>query len=128
MLLCWFIINVRLVWILFTYLDFYNFMDNQKLINKDLILRERLALQRTSMSNDTTLLAFIRTSLYFTIAGMTVNTLLKVNYGVWVEIIFWIIAAFILTIGIIKYIKQKRSLKDSEKHIGDYKLDWETAK
>lgn len=100
-------------------------MDNQKLINKDLILRERLALQRTSMSNDTTLLAFIRTSLYFTIAGMTVNTLLKVNYGVWIEIIFWIIAAFILIIGIIKYFKQKRSLKDSEKHIGDYKLKWE---
>lgn len=100
-------------------------MDNQNLINKDLILRERLALQRTSMSNDTTLLAFIRTSLYFTIAGMTVNTLLKVNDGVWIEIIFWIIAAFILTIGIIKYFKQKRSLKDSEKHIGDYKLKWE---
>ena len=36
-------------------------------INKDLILRERLALQRTSMSNDTTLLAFIRTALYFSI-------------------------------------------------------------
>ena len=100
-------------------------MDNQKLINKDLILRERLALQRTSMSNDTTLLAFIRTSLYFTIAGMTVNTLLKVNYGVWIEIIFWIIAAFILIIGIIKYFIQKRSLKNSEKHIGDYKLKWQ---
>lgn len=102
-------------------------MDNQKLINKDLILRERLALQRTSMSNDTTLLAFIRTSLYFTIAGLTVNTLLDVKYGVWIEIFFLIIAAFLLLTGFIRYFKQKRSLKDSEKHIGDYKLKWEEA-
>jgi len=94
-------------------------------INKDLILRERLALQRTSMSNDTTLLSFIRTALYFSIAGMSVNTLLKVNYGLWIEIVFWAISLCILTIGIIKYFRQKQSLKDSEKHIGDYKLNWE---
>lgn len=94
-------------------------------INKDLILRERLALQRTAMSNDTTLLSFIRTALYFSVAGLSVNTILNVNYGVWIEIVFWVIALFILTVGIIKYVKQKRSLKDSEKHIGDYKLQWE---
>lgn len=94
-------------------------------INKDLILRERLALQRTSMSNDTTLLSFIRTALYFSIAGMSVNTLLKVNYGLWIEIVFWAISLFILTIGTIKYFRQKQSLRDSEKHIGDYKLNWE---
>ena len=102
-------------------------MDNKtnKNINKDLILRERLALQRTSMSNDSTLLSFIRTALYFSIAGMSVNTLLKVDYGLWVEIIFWAIALVILTTGIIKFRKQKQSLKDSEKHIGDYQLNWE---
>ena len=102
-------------------------MDNQtdKNINKDLILRERLALQRTAMSNDTTLLAFIRTGLYFSIAGMSVNTLLKVSYGLWIEILFFSVSLFIVTIGILKYSKQKKSLKDSEKHIGDYKLQWE---
>ena len=94
-------------------------------INKDIILRERLALQRTSMSNDTTLLAFIRTALYFSIAGMSVNTLLKLNYGLWIEIVFWAISLCILTIGIIKYVRQKQSLRDSEKHIGDYKMNWE---
>jgi putative membrane protein len=102
-------------------------MDNQTKnnFNKDLILRERLALQRTSMSNDSTLLSFIRTSLYFSIAGMSVNTLLRVNAGVWIEIVFWALAILILTIGIWKYFKQKQRLKDSERHIGDYKLNWE---
>jgi putative membrane protein len=96
--------------------------------NKDLILREKLAIERTSMSNDTTFLAFIRTALYFSIAGMSVNRLLQLEYGLLVEIVFWVIAAFILTIGIIKYSRQKKSLKESEKHIGDYKLNWEQEK
>jgi putative membrane protein len=93
--------------------------------NKDLILREKLAIERTSMSNDTTFLAFLRTALYFSIAGMSVNRLLHLDYGVVIEIVFWIIAVYILIIGIIKYSRQKKNLKESVKHIGDYKLNWE---
>jgi putative membrane protein len=93
--------------------------------NKDLILREKLAIERTSMANDSTFLAFIRTALYFSIAGMSVNRLLEPSYGLLIEIAFWIIAIFILTVGIIKYYRQKKSLAESEKHIGDYKLHWE---
>jgi putative membrane protein len=94
-------------------------------INKDLILRERLAVERTDMAIDRTLLSFIRTSLYFAIAGMTVNSLLKVSYGWWVEILFWILGIVILFIGLLKYNQQKKKLKASIKHIGDYKLEWE---
>jgi putative membrane protein len=93
-------------------------------INKDLILRERLAIERTQMANDTTLLAFMRTALYFSIAGMSVNRLLNVSYGPVIEIVFWTVAILILVIGIYKYRKQKQSLKDSKKHIGDYKLNY----
>jgi putative membrane protein len=96
----------------------------QNNINKDLILRERLAIERTAMGNDRTLLAFIRTALYFSIAGMSVNSLLKVSYGIEIELLFWVIALIILIIGIIKYSKQKKSLKNSERHIGDYKFNW----
>lgn len=91
-------------------------------INKDLILRERLAIERTAMANDTTLLAFIRTALYFSIAGMSVNRLLNVRYGLLIEILFLSTAFCILMIGIVKYRIQKKSLKNSERHIGDYKL------
>ena len=98
------------------------------IINKDLILREKLAIERTSMSNDTTFLAFLRTALYFSIAGMSVNRLLHLDYGLLIEIIFWIIAVFILTVGIIKYSRQKKNLRESVKHIGDYRLNWEQEK
>jgi putative membrane protein len=97
-------------------------------INKDLILRERLALQRTVMSNSSTLLAFIRTSLYFAVAGLSVENLLKVSYGRWFEIGFWVAAMIIFVVGVLNYLIQKRKIKESEKHIGDYKLDWEQKK
>lgn len=94
-------------------------------LNKDLILRERLALERTDMAIDRTFLSFLRTSLYFSIAGMTVNSILKVSYGVWVEILFWIIGILILIIGIFKLYRNKKKLKKSKLHIGNYKLEWE---
>lgn len=98
--------------------------ETEKRINKDLILRERLAIERTDMAIDRTFLSFIRTALYFSIAGMTVNSLLRVKYGFWVETIFWILAFLILVLGIFKFRQQKLRLKQNKRHIGDYKLDW----
>ncbi len=99
--------------------------ETEKRINKDLILREKLAIERTDMAIDRTLLSFIRTSLYFAVAGMTVNSLLKISYGLWAEILFWVCGVVILVIGLLKFYRQKRKLRDSKKHIGDYKLEWE---
>ena len=94
-------------------------------LNKDLILREKLAVERTKMAIDRTLLSFIRTALYFAIAGMTVNSLMKLSYGWWIEIVFWTIAVLTLLIGIVKYRDQQRKLKENEKHIGAYLLEFE---
>lgn len=94
-------------------------------INKDLILREKLAIERTAMANDRTFLSFVRTSLYFAIAGITVNSLLNLSYGWLIEILFLVLSVVILTVGIIKYYRQKKKLKENKKHVGDYKLEWE---
>ena len=95
------------------------------LVNKDLILREKLAWERTSMANDRTLLSFIRTSLYFSIAGMTINELVDLSYGETAQIVFWLLAGIVLIVGIINYIHQKRKLQESKKHIGNYLLELE---
>jgi putative membrane protein len=99
--------------------------ETEKRINKDLILREKLAIERTDMAIDRTLLSFVRTSLYFLVAGMTVNSLLKVSYGWWLEILFWILGGVILLMGLLNFRRQKKKIKDNERHIGDYKLEWE---
>ncbi len=94
-------------------------------INKDLILREKLAIERTAMANDRTFLSFVRTSLYFAIAGISVNSLLNISYGWLIEILFLVLSVVILTVGFVKFYSQKKKLKENKKHVGDYKLEWE---
>lgn len=94
-------------------------------LNRDLILRENLAIERTDMAIDRTLLSFIRTALYFAIAGITVNSLLTLRYGWYIALVFWIIALLILSIGFYKFYYQKKKLRNSRRHIGSYKMELE---
>lgn len=95
----------------------------EKVINKDLILRERLALQRTILANQSTFLAFLRTSLYFFVAGISITSLLNLTDGLAIEIFFFTSAFIIFLIGIINYFRQKKMIAQSEKSIGDYKKE-----
>lgn len=94
-------------------------------INKDLILREKMALERTDMANDRTLLSFIRTGLYFAIAGISINELLQISYGLALAIFFWAVALFVVGVGFIKYKRQKGKMEGHKKNIGNYRLDWD---
>ena len=96
-------------------------------MNKDLILREKLALQRTVLANQSTFLAFLRTSMYFLVAGLTINNVLRVQYGAVIKLLLFIIAALLFIGGIINYFYQQQRIKQSEQHIGDYKLDYEDS-
>ena len=91
-------------------------------MNKDLILREKLALQPTIMANQSTFLAFLRTAMYFLVAGISINHLIDIKDGGIVEYSFMVIAAILLIIGIVNYLYHRRKIKESEQHIGDYKM------
>ncbi len=95
-----------------------------KNINKDLILREKLALQRTQLANQSTFLAFMRTALYFLVAGLSLGTLLKIENSIISEISFFLISFAILIAGIINYYRQNKRIKISEIHIGNFKLEY----
>jgi putative membrane protein len=99
-------------------------MNNQKAINKDLILRERLAIQRTILANQSTFLSFLRTSMYFLIAGLSLKNVLKIENSIIIEIVLFSFSGIILLIGIVNYFKHKKSILENEKHIGDYQLDY----
>ena len=99
---------------------------NNKGINKDLILREKLAIERTVMANDRTFLSFVRTALYFSIAGISINEVLQLQYGLALEIFFWVMAAFTIIAGFIKYLQQKKRIAEHRKNIGNYQLEWES--
>lgn len=99
-------------------------MEETKKINKDLILRERLALQRTTLANQTTFLSFLRTALYFLIAAISVRNLLSVENGLMIEVSFFIISALVLILGIVNFIKHKQAIEENKKHVGNYQADY----
>jgi putative membrane protein len=93
-------------------------------MNKDLILREKLALQRTHLANQTTFLAYLRTSMYFLVAGLSLEILLQIGKSLEFQVLFYGISSSLLIFGIINYFIQRKRIKQSEVHIGDYKSDY----
>lgn len=98
-------------------------MINQK-VNKDLILRERLALQRTVLANQSTFLSFLRTAMYFLIAGLSLKNVLKIENSIGIEIVLFSVSGIIFIIGIYNYFKHKKLILENKKHIGDYQLEY----
>jgi len=92
---------------------------------KDLILREELAIQRTFLANQSTFLSFLRSSMYFLVAGLSVNKLVDGNEAVIFEYILFVISGLLLVVGIINYFRNHKKIKQSKIHIGDYKLKYE---
>ena len=99
-------------------------METESPINKDLILRERLALQRTILANQSTFLSFLRTSLCFFVAGLSITSLLNMTNSIAIEIFFFSSSFIIFLIGILNYFKQKKMIAENEKNIGDYKNEY----
>jgi putative membrane protein len=93
-------------------------------MNKDLILREKLALQRTILANQSTYLAFVRTSMYFLVAGISINSLLDLEFGGYIQSLFIIVSVTLFIIGFVNYRRQNIKIFESEQHIGDYKEDY----
>ena len=98
-------------------------MINKK-VNKDLILREQLALQRTVLANQSTFLSFLRTAMYFLIAGLSLKNLLKIENSIVIDTVLFSVSCIIFIIGIFNYFKYKKSILETKKHIGDYQLEY----
>ncbi|SHF71763.1 putative membrane protein [Flavobacterium segetis] len=99
-------------------------MELNNKINKDLILREKLALQRTNLANQTTFLSFLRTALYFMVAGLSIRNLMNVENSLYIEIVFFLTAALLFFFGIFSFVKNKKSISEDEKHIGNYQMEY----
>lgn len=69
--------------------------------NKDLILREELALERTKMAQYRTFLSFLRTALYFPVAGISMHQALSLSYGIYLQWAGIGIGAAILMAGLV---------------------------
>lgn len=75
-------------------------------------LREHLALERTKLSNERTLLSYIRTSLYLLIGGIALLELDHYPKLHWVGYVALAICILFLIIGISRYVVLEKKLKD----------------
>jgi putative membrane protein len=69
-------------------------------------------------------LAFIRTSLYFLVAGLSLRNLLRLENSIIFEVSFFLISFLILIAGIINYYNHSNKIKLSEENIGNYKIEY----
>ncbi|HMU69687.1 MAG TPA: DUF202 domain-containing protein [Chitinophagales bacterium] len=86
--------------------------------NPELVLREELAIQRTTLANQSTFLSFIRTGLYFLLGGLSLTNLLKMNDAALMEVIMFSIAALLVIIGSFNYMHHQRKIARSKLQIG----------
>lgn len=86
--------------------------DTNKFENdKELILRDYLALERTRLANERTLFSYIRTSLYLLTAGIgifQIESISRLDGLAWVCVVAGI---FLFILGLIRFWLMKKHLK-----------------
>jgi putative membrane protein len=93
-------------------------------MNKDLVLREYLAIERTKLANERTLLTYIRTGLYFLVAGSTLGHLIDTPFWKTMDLPIVIAGAFITIVGLGRFIVVAREIKNSKKYVGNASMEF----
>ena len=88
-------------------------------MNNDLVLREYLALERTKLGNERTLLAYIRTGLYFLVAGSTLGQVMETTFWKTIGDPLLYTGVLIMVLGVWRFIRVKNSIAMSKKNIGN---------
>ena len=74
----------------------------------EMTLRDHLAMDRTRLANQRTLLAFIGTSLHFLAGAITFAKVEAFAEVSWVSIPFFVLAPICLTLGVVSFLRNKR--------------------
>jgi putative membrane protein len=93
-------------------------------MNKDLILREYLAIERTKLANERTLLTYIRTGLYFLVAGSTLGHLIETAFWNMMGSPIIIVGVVIMAFGFIRFFRVTRVIETSRKNVGNASMDF----
>lgn len=93
-------------------------------MNKDLVLREYLAIERTKLANERTLLTYIRTGLYFLVAGSTLGHLIDTAFWNRMGMPIIIVGAIIVALGFIRFFKVAGKIENTKKNVGNASLEF----
>ena len=76
-------------------------------------------LERTKLVNETTLLAYIRTGLYFLVAGSSLGHIVETEFWKITGPSLVVIGLIIMVVGIIRFIRLRKTIDASKKNIGE---------
>lgn len=93
-------------------------------MNNDLVLREHLAIERTKLANERTLLTYIRTGLYFLVAGSTLGHLIETPFWNLMGIPLMAISVIIILFGFLRYYQVRKKIEATKKQIGSASVDF----
>lgn len=93
-------------------------------MNKDLVLREYLAIERTKLANERTLLTYIRTGLYFLVAGTTLGHLIDTAFWNTMGLPIIIVGVLFTAYGVVRFIRMGREIERSKKHVGNASIEF----
>ena len=93
-------------------------------MNKDLVLREYLAIERTKLANERTLLTYIRTGLYFLVAGSTLGHFIETAFWNMMDIPLIAVGVIITAMGVVRFIRVGRQIKNSKKYVGNASMEF----
>lgn len=80
--------------------------------NKEkIILRDFLAMERTSLANERTLFSYIRASLYMLIAGVAITEYEGFTSFSWLSYVVFGLSLVLIFIGVIRYRRLKNKLE-----------------
>lgn len=80
---------------------------------KELILRDYLALERTKLANERTLFSYIRTSLYLLTAGIGILQIESISRLDWLGWICILSGIFLFFLGVVRYRRMSSLLKQN---------------
>jgi putative membrane protein len=96
----------------------------QPYVNRDLILREYLAIERTHLANQRTFMAYVRTGLYFIVAGSTLGHVVNSVFWKYVGSPMMITGTGIVIPGLFLFLHSQRKIRKSKKQIGKVKEEF----
>ena len=88
-------------------------------MNKELVLREHLAVERTKLGNERMLLAYIRTGLYFLVAGSALGELIETRFWNVMDVPIILVGLAIVLAGVFRFLRVMRVIERARHNIGE---------
>ena len=85
-----------------------------------MILRDYLAIDRTRLANQRTLLSFIRTALYLVVSGIALTKVKALEQIRWLGYVVFAASVIVLVIGFVNYFIFRNKIKKGYKEAAEF--------